>query len=111
MHKKIISALAMLNLLFQALYTLALPIGIGALASFLLTKYASAPSWIWAVLITGGVLMGLYTMVKFILTQMAGLERLEKQRKENLAAKEEKERRQAALRDAARNTEDSNDKR
>ena len=60
MHKKILNALELLNMLFQALYTLALPIGIGALASFLLTKYANAPSFVWAILLTLGVFIGLY---------------------------------------------------
>ena len=98
MHKKIFSALQLLNLLFQALYTLALPVGLGALASFLLTKYASAPSWIWAVLLTLGVLMGLYSMVKFIILASESMDRMEKQKAENLQARQEKEERQARLR-------------
>jgi hypothetical protein len=48
-------------------------------------------------------------MVKYIISCAKGLERTERQIKESLAAKEEKERRQASLRDAARNTEDLND--
>ena len=98
MHNKILSALHSLNIVFQALYSLAMPIGIGALASYLITKYTSVGGWIWAVLLVVGVFIGLYSMVKFILTATANLERLEKQTEENRAAKEEKERRQAELR-------------
>lgn len=99
----------MLNLLFQAIYTLALPIGIGALAAFLLTEYASAPSWIWAILLTLGTLMGLYSMVKYILTATAGMDRLESQQKADEKEKREKEERQARLRDAARDINKQND--
>lgn len=79
MYKKFVSALYVLNIVFQAFYTLALPIGIGALVSFLLTRYADFPGWIWAVLITLGVFTGLFSMVKFIITAMNNLDRLEKQ--------------------------------
>ena len=105
MHKKIFSALQVLNLLFQALYTLVLPVGIGALASFLLTKYTSAPKWIWAVLITLGVLIGLYSMVKFIILASESMDRVEKQKAENLQARKEKEERQARLRAESKTNE------
>ena len=110
MHKKIFDALNMLNLLGQAIYTLALPIGLGALASFLLTEYAGAPGWIWAILLTLGTLMGLYSMVKYILSAMTGIERQKKQREADLAAKREKEDRQAALREASKKTENNDER-
>lgn len=103
------SMLQMLNLLFQAIYTLALPIGIGALASFLLVKYASAPGWIWAVLLTLGVFIGLYSMVRFIIAYADGMDRQEKQREKELAAKKEKEERQSRLREAARKNESTDE--
>ena len=90
MYKRLISAMYVLNIVFQAFYTLALPIGICALVSFLLTKYASAPGWIWAVLIVFGVFTGLYSMIKFILTATKNLDRIEKGQEERAA--EEKKR-------------------
>lgn len=105
MYRKFMNALQMLNLLLQSIYTLAFPIGIGALASFLLVEYASAPRWIWAILLTLGVFMGLYSMVKFILSAISGMERQEKQRQQELAAKKEKEERHSRLRDAATKNE------
>ena len=110
MYKKIFNALSLLNLMFQGLYTLVLPIGIGAGIAYLLTEFCGAPSFIWAILLTLGTLSGLFSMVKYIISCSKGLERTERQIKESLAAKEEKERRQASLRDAARNTEDLNDR-
>ena len=109
MYKKFINALSMLNLLGQAIYSLAMPIAIGALAAFLLTEYASAPSWIWAILMTLGALMGLYSMVKYILTATAGMDRMKKQQIADEEQKRDKEERQARLRDAAKKSEDTND--
>lgn len=109
MYKKFINALSMLNLLGQAIYSLALPIALGALAAFLLTEYASAPSWIWAILMTLGALMGLYSMVKYILTATAGMDRMKKQQIADEQQKRDKEERQARLRDAAKKSEDTND--
>ncbi len=91
MYKKFINALELLNILFQALYSLVLPIGIGVLFSFLTTRYLGAPKWIWAVLLTVGTLIGLYCMVKYLLSALSGLERLEKQREEAMAEKRLKE--------------------
>ena len=102
MYEKITSALHSLNIVFQALYSLALPIGLSALASYLLTKHTSVGGWIWAVLLMAGVLVGFYSMVKFILSATANLQRLEKEREESRAAREEKERRQAALREESK---------
>jgi F0F1-type ATP synthase assembly protein I len=77
-----VSALYVLNIVFQGFYTLALPIGIGALASYLLVKFANAPGWIWAVLLTLGTFCGLFSMIKYLITAMNNLERLEKERDE-----------------------------
>ena len=77
MYRKLVSTLYVINIVSQAIFTLATPIAIGALASYLLVKYAACPPWIWAVLVTLGALTGLYSMVKFILSAMAGLDRLE----------------------------------
>ncbi len=98
MYEKISGALHSLNIVFQAFYSLAMPIGVGALSSYLLTKYASAPKWIWAVLLTLGTLLGLYSMVKYILTAMKNLELLEKHREKAKAEAEEKARKQEELR-------------
>ena len=87
MYKRFVNVLYALNIIFQAFFTLATPIALGILASWLLTKYASAPDWIYAPLVIIGVLGGFYSMIKFVLSAMAGLERLEKEQTE----KEKKE--------------------
>ena len=88
MYRKLVSSLYVLNIVSQAIFTLAFPIGLGVLISYLLTQYASAHSWIWAMLVVFGALSGLYSMIKFILSAMAGLERLEKEH--NIKDKKEK---------------------
>ena len=98
MYKKLVSTLYLLNIVFQAFYTLALPIGIGVLASFLLTEYASAPKWIWALLLILGVFTGLYSMIKYILTATKNLDRLEAEKVKKAKEAKEKEEKQAALR-------------
>ena len=88
MYKKLVSALYVLNIVSQAIFTLIIPIGLGVLVSYLLTRFTSAPSWIWAVLVVFGAMSGLYSMIKFILSAMAGLDRLEKEH--NTKEKKEK---------------------
>lgn len=82
MYRRFINAMYVLNILFQAIFDLLLPIGLGVLGAFLPTKYTEIGGWIWAVLPVLGAFTGLYSMIKFILSAMAGLQRLEKEQKE-----------------------------
>ena len=77
--KKTINALYVINIMSQAIFDLATPIGLGFLFSWLLTTYLSVGGWIYAVLISIGALVGLYSMIKFVLSAMAALERLERE--------------------------------
>jgi F0F1-type ATP synthase assembly protein I len=95
MYKKFISAFQMLNILFQAIYCLAFPMGLGALISFLVTKFLGAPKWIWAILLSLGAFMGLYSMIKYTLAATKALENLDKNRDEReIAERERNERRE-----------------
>ena len=80
--KKLFNSLYLLNIVFQSIVTLVTPIALGALISYLLTSYRGAPSWIYAPIILLGVFSGLFSMVKFILSAMTALERLESEQKE-----------------------------
>ena len=95
MYKRFISAFQMLNILFQSLYCLVLPIGIGALISFL-----NAPKWIWAIFIILGVFSGLYSMVKYILIATRALENLDKGRNERTDAEKERQQRRERWKNA-----------
>lgn len=94
-YKKFVSALYTLNIISQAFFTLLFPIGIAAVASYLLVRFAGAPTFIWAILLTVATFLGLFSMVKFVLSAMAALERLEKEgdrrKKENEEMKKKHE--------------------
>jgi len=79
MYKGFIGAMYVLNIVFQAIFTLLMPIGLGLLGSWLLTRYAGVGGWIYAVLVVIGAIMGLISMIRFVLIASAGYERLEKE--------------------------------
>ena len=81
MHKKLFNALYVINILAQALFTLVFSAAVFGGISWLAVKYLSAPGWIYVPAIVVGVLLGFYSMVKFILSAMSGLERLEAEQK------------------------------
>lgn len=66
--------------------------GLGFLAAWLLVQKAGAPRFLYPVLIILGTLIGLFSMVRFIIDTMTTVERLEKENKER-EKEREKERR------------------
>lgn len=82
MHKKIFNAVYALNIFFQSALSLVTPTAIAFLIAYLLHEKAGVGGWIYAPLVTLGVLSGLYSMVKFILSASRALEALEKQQRE-----------------------------
>ena len=80
--KKIVSVAYIINIVSQAIFNLAFPIGLGVLGSYLLVRFASVGAWIYALLVTLGALIGFYSMIKFVLSAMAALERLEREQRE-----------------------------
>ena len=71
------------NILMQAIFSLLFPVALGLGGAYLLVKYASVGSWIYAVLILLGVFSGLVSMVRFILIasrSVVALEEAEKQK-------------------------------
>lgn len=89
MYKKLISAMYALNIIFQSFFNLAFPIGLAILASWLLVEKAGAPGWIYAPLVIVGVIIGFSSMVRFILSAMRALDRLEAQKKGTKSKKED----------------------
>ena len=81
MYKRFVSALYLLNIIFQSFLNLLTPIGLGLLISYLLTEHAGAPAFVWAILTVSGVFAGLVSMVKFILSATSALDRLEGEQK------------------------------
>ena len=83
MYGKFISAMYLLNIIFQSFFNLAFPIGLAILGSWLLVEKAGAPGWIYAPLVIVGVAIGFVSMVRFILTATRALDRLEEERSKN----------------------------
>ena len=81
MKSKLFSALYMMNIVFQALFDLVLPASLLFALSWLLVKRVGAPEWIYAISIPLGMLIGLYSMIRFIIAATSALNRLEKQNK------------------------------
>ena len=81
MHKKLFVAVYALNIFFQSALSLAMPAGLGFLIAYLLNVKAGVGGWIYAPLVTVGVLTGLYSMVKFVLTASRALEALEREQR------------------------------
>ena len=79
MKNKFFGALYVLNIISQAIFTLLTPTGVFFALSWFLVRKLSFPTWTYAVLITLGVLIGFYTMIKFVISAAESLERLERQ--------------------------------
>ena len=72
-----ISFIYVLNIILQSLFTLAFSIAIFFGIAYLIVDVWGGPSWVYVVLLLVGVGTGLLSMVRFILSAMAGLDRLE----------------------------------
>ena len=81
-YGKFVSAVYIVNVLIQGLLSLACPMGLGLLLAWLLVSKNGAPVFLYPLFIVLGALIGLYSMVKFILDTMTAVERLERQREE-----------------------------
>lgn len=97
MYRKLVSVTYVLNIIFQSFFTLLVPTGLCFLISWLLVSYAGAPKWLYAPLLIVGVLVGLISMVKFVISAMNALESLEAQHKAAMDEKPELDERRERL--------------
>ena len=81
MYKNFVSALYVLNIVFQAVFTLLITPAIFFLINYLCVSKLSFPNWTYAISLTVGFVIGLVSMIKFVISASEALERLEKQRK------------------------------
>ena len=77
--RRTVSFLYVLNIIFQALFSLLFSIGFFLLLGWLSTTYLSLPPWVYVPLILFGVVVGIISMVKFILAATRSLDNLERQ--------------------------------
>ena len=83
MYKNFVGALYVINIVAQCIFTLATPALFMFFVSWLFISKLGAPTWLYAILIPIGFIMGLISMIKFAISASEGLERLEKQRNGN----------------------------
>lgn len=102
MYKKAFSAIQLLNIVIQGFVSLLFPIGLGILFSWLSVEKWGAPSWLWVVLTVSGALIGIVSMIRFILSACRAYERLEEERRR----KEAENRAQAEAEADTENTDD-----
>ena len=82
MYRSFVRAVYYINMAVQALFSLAVPIGLAVLFSWFLSSRGWVGEWIYVPLILLGVFVGLFSMVRFVLTVSAQLHALEKEHKD-----------------------------
>ena len=87
-YSKIVTPLYVFNMVWQALFSLAAPIGVSFFIAWLLDKYLNAGGWVYVVFITFGALSGLWSMISFIINISNTLDALEEQKKKQRAKKQ-----------------------
>ncbi len=80
MYKNFVSAIYVFNIVMQSLFTLLTPAALGFLVCWLLVSKAGAPSWIYAIFLPLGIIVGFFSMIKFAISASESLERLENER-------------------------------
>ena len=69
------------NIVFQAIFSLLFPVALGTGGAYLLVTYTSVGEWIYVVLILVGFLVGMISMIRFILIASRAVVRLEEEEK------------------------------
>ena len=76
------SALYIINLITTSIFTLLFDVGIFVLIAWLLTSKLSVGLWVYIPAVLLGLGIGILSMLKFILTSMRALERLDEEQTE-----------------------------
>ena len=102
MHRKFFNAMYVLNIAMQAIFSLLCPIALSVLVAWLLVSRAQVGEWIYVVLILLGVGSGLIGMVRFVLSSMSGIERLEREQENEAKRRREQMRKKRESDDGER---------
>ena len=82
MNKQAFNAMYAFNIVIQSFFSLITPAAVGFGISYLLVRFLSVGEWVYVPLILIGFLSGLISMIRFITSAMAGIERLEREQSE-----------------------------
>ena len=76
------SIIYVINIVSQSIFTILLHIGLSLLLAWFLVEKCGAPNWLYVVILLIGVITGLISMIKFILSTMYALDKLEQSQKD-----------------------------
>lgn len=82
MYGKAFTALQVVNVVIHSIFTLLWQIGLSVLIGWLCVDRWGAPSWVYVPVIMLGVASGLVSMVRFVISASASVERIEREREE-----------------------------
>lgn len=88
--KNAYSTVYVMNIAFQSIFTLLWQIAASFFVSWALVEWASAPDWIYVPIIIAGVVIGFVSMIRFILSAMNSLDRIEAERRAKIKGQEKK---------------------
>ena len=80
MYKNFVSTMYVLNIVFQAIFTLLITHALFFFINYLCVWKFEFPTWTYAISLTLGFIIGIISMIKFVISASEALERLEKQR-------------------------------
>ena len=103
MKNELTEGVKVLNIVLQSFFSLILDIFVAIGISWLLVEKLGAPDWTYALIIVIGVMIGLLSMLRFILAAFGNMEKIEKDNIKQQQEKISKERRQRELRDFFKN--------
>lgn len=75
--------LYVINIVAQAIVTLLIPAALMFFIAMLLVLKCGVPEWIYAIFVPVGVISGFFSMIKFAIRASEGLERLERQKRDD----------------------------
>ena len=87
MYKRFVGAMYVINIIAQAMFTLLITAALMLAVAWLFVEKCGAPGWLYAVLVTLGIISGFISMIRFVIRASESLERLEKQRKDTKSKK------------------------
>ena len=103
MKNELTEGVKVLNIVLQSFFSLILDIFVSVGLGWLLVEKLGAPDWTYAVIIVIGVLIGLLSMLRFILAALGNMEKIERDRQKEQQEKINKEKKQRELRDFFKN--------
>lgn len=106
MHKKWISAIYSLNIIFQSFFSLLFAVAVMLLLAYLSVERLGAPTWVYVPFIIAGVLFGLFSMIRFVIVASRSVNALER---DHIASDEER-RRAAEIKRSRKKHDDKDEK-